>query len=380
MNMRHNTLIIILLALLLPLSMSAARKKKKVVPTAPIENPKFTQMLPATANIVIIDSLVSDSASFLSKIIFNADEGAVTTFAQHFKREGQGIVYKNELGNMIIFPQTDKASGHRLLYQSDLIADTWTTPTELKGLNDDSLFTDFDYPYLMPDGVTLYFSAKGEESLGGYDIYRTRLDTETGRFLKPENLGLPFNSEDNDFMFVIDEQNQLAHFATTRRQPKDSLCIYTFIPFETRPIVNSDAMPENKIRSLARIDRISDTWGDGTARKQALNRKRLTQVARSTYQVEPDFTFVINDQRTYTSLSDFRTSDNRERMQELLSMRKQEQVLKESLNKAYNYYASASKSERQQLKEEILRSESQLVQLQSEMTTLEKFLRNSENQ
>ena len=45
-----------------------------------------------------------------------------------------------------------------------------------------------------------------------------------------------------------------------------------------------------------------------------------------------------------------------------------------------NYYASASANERRQLKEEILRSESQLVQLQSEMTALEKVLRNSENQ
>ena len=377
--MRRNTILIILLAILLPLSSSAARKKPKKA-TAPVENPKFTKLLPATASIVIIDSVVCDSASFLSKMIVNPEEGSIATFAQHFQQQGEGVVYQNELGTKILFSQFDKASGRKLLYQSDKIDDSWTSPVQLQGLNDDSLFTDFDYPYLMPDGLTLYFSAKGSESIGGYDIYRTRLDTETGHFLKPENLGLPFNSEADDFMYIIDEQNQLAYFATTRRQPKDTLCIYTFIPFETRTAVNADALSEDQIRSLARIERIADTWGDGAARKQALNRKRVAQSARPVKPTADEFTFVINDQRVCTSFSDFRISDNRHRMADLLSMRYQAEVLSESLNKAYNFYATASANERKQLSAEILNSERQLQQLQRDIADMEKSIRNSENQ
>lgn len=56
----------------------------------------------------------------------------------------------------------------------------------------------------MADGVTIYYASDGE-GLGGYDIFVTRYNTNTDTYLVPENVGMPFNSPYNDYMYVIDD-------------------------------------------------------------------------------------------------------------------------------------------------------------------------------
>ena len=71
-------------------------------------------------------------------------------------------------------------------------------PEKATGLEE--VGTDLNYPSMNSDGITLYFAAKGEASLGGYDIFITRYDAEDGSYLKPDNMGLPFNSPFNEYM------------------------------------------------------------------------------------------------------------------------------------------------------------------------------------
>ena len=73
-----------------------------------------------------------------------------------------------------------------------------------------------NYPYMLSDGVTLYFASKDTNGLGGYDIYVTRYNTHTNTYTTPENLGFPYNSSANDYLMVIDELQQVGYFATDR--------------------------------------------------------------------------------------------------------------------------------------------------------------------
>ena len=66
--------------------------------------------------------------------------------------------------------------------------------------------------------------------MGGYDIYTSTYDKETKRFLTPVNIGMPFNSEADDYMFVIDEYSNTGWFARNRNPPADTVCIYVFVP------------------------------------------------------------------------------------------------------------------------------------------------------
>jgi hypothetical protein len=61
---------------------------------------------------------------------------------------------------------------------------------------------DEEYPFLSPDGKTLYFSSKGFENMGGYDIFRSSWDEETQTWSAPINLGSPINSPYDDIYFV----------------------------------------------------------------------------------------------------------------------------------------------------------------------------------
>jgi len=381
--MKKYILLIVATLFFWPACLSAQKhrtKAKKAKIVVPAENPLFTKMLNATAQIVIVDSQVVDSAQLLQAIHVNQEEGRLTTNAQFFRTTAsKGMAYINELGTKCIFSQPNN-KGHMRLFQTDKVGSTWTEPEEIKMTGEKEMLTDFDFPYLMPDGITLYFAARGDESLGGYDIYRTRLDAEEGRFLKPENMGLPFNSEANDFMYVIDEQRQLAYFATTRRQPKGKVCVYTFIPNDTRKVLVPEAYTPEKLRSMARIDRIADTWGNNIERKNALNRMNE---ARSTNALlahnQNTFKFVVNDQMTYRQMADFKHAENQKRMKELLDTQTQLSNLKAALEKARNFYASASRSEREQLKKDILESEQQEYLLEKKIHHLEKTIRNTEN-
>jgi hypothetical protein len=378
--MRKLLLIIAALGLLFSLNVDAARKRKPKTPVV-VEDPKFTEMLSYTAKIVIIDSIVIDSLDFLDAIYTNPEEGRLTWYDKFFKDNGDGIVYLNEIGDKCIYPKKNTTTGYNTLYESNLLSDGWTAGKPLEGIDDDGLLYDFNYPYLMPDGVTLYFSARSSEGLGGYDIYRTRFDQDEGHFLRPENIGLPFNSDADDYMYVVDEENRLAYFVSNRRQPTGRTCVYCFIPFETRTIATGN---DQAIRSLAKIEHIADTWGNGTERKAALLRKEkaLSVAVNQRTTVFPTrLNFVINDKTTYQNISDFKVLANKERMKKVITMQQQVNDLQKALKKNRFYFSIAPNEEqRETLRSEILQSEQQVEQLNDEILKLEKTIRNTENQ
>ena len=85
---------------------------------------------------------------------------------------------------------------------------------------------DEDYAYIKPDGRTLYFASKGHTSMGGYDVFRSVLDEVTGQWTEPENLDFAFNSADDDFMFVTDQAEITAYFASNRTNEFGEVTVY----------------------------------------------------------------------------------------------------------------------------------------------------------
>lgn len=128
--MKKKTIYLLCLMFILPLTVNAQGKKAKAKKKAKVavqeENPKFTAMLGATAKVFIIDSIVVDSADYLNAIYPNKEEGQVTTYNRFFKSKGSGIVYINQLGTKCIYSKIDEDSGHKMLYQSDMLSDGWT--------------------------------------------------------------------------------------------------------------------------------------------------------------------------------------------------------------------------------------------------------------
>ena len=374
---------IIALALLLPLSMGAQKKKKRVVKKPvvveePQEDPRITNMREMTQQIIIIDSIVVDKDQALTQIRFSAETGTLMPSEQLFGKGKNGYLFLNEMGNKAYFSQSDD-SLHQQLFTSDKMGGEWSIPVALQGISEGII--EASYPFMMADGITFYFAGKGEESIGGYDIFLTRFDARSGQFLKPENIGMPFNSEANDYLYAIDEFNQIGYFVTDRRQPEGKVCIYIFIPTETRSTYDSSKYTEEQIRSFADIIRIADTWGKGTERKAAL--ARLNNLRKASTSAKPqtatgNLEFIVNDDIIYSKASDFRSPEAAALYGKLIKTQQRLSELNSQLEKARDYYHKANETDRQTLRQEILSGEDEILQLNSSIHQLEKKIREAE--
>ena len=231
---------------------------------------------------------------------------------------------------------------------------------------------------MLTDGITMYFSAENSESVGGYDIFMTRYDADTQQFLLPDNIGMPFNSPANDYLYVIDEFNNLGYFVSDRNQPADSVCLYTFIPNEKRSIYNIDVLGEEKLRSLAKINSIKDSWSNPTAVKEAQKRLNETRNAKEEQQKKRDFEFILNDQHTYYTLTDFKKPKAREKVQWWLENKKDLQSRTQELSRLRARYTTGTDTQKAQIAPQIRLNEEKLEQIELELHDIEKDIRKLE--
>ena len=374
-------LLILSLALLVAGPMEAQKKKKrprKPAVEVPKEDPRITNMREMTQQILIIDSIVADKDQVLAQIHLSEDAGQLMTSKTFTGKAVSGQAFVNEMGNKAYLSLPDDSLKQQL-YTCDLLGGEWSQPEALQGLNDGLIET--SYPYMLADGQTLYFAGQGEESIGGYDIFFTRYDAHSGRFLKPENLGMPFNSEANDYLYVIDEYRQLGYFVTDRRQPEGKVCIYIFVPAESRQTYDAGVYSEQQIRDFAAITRIADTWTDNKAREAAMARlKAVNSAQKRVKTVAPDAQqrLVITDALTYSTASDFKSKEAASLYQQLVQVRQKLSQLESQTEQLRTLYHQAGKAERKSLQTEIMEAEGELKALYATEKRLEKQTRQAE--
>lgn len=371
MNLRKIT--ILLLAILLSLPMAAQKRKRNTKPKpAPVveepqEDPRITNMREMTQQIIIVDSIVVNKDQFLASIRLSSECGQLMNTGAFFRNQLQGTLYLNEMGNKVYFSQPD---GHQQqLYTADKLGNEWSKPQPLQGLSEG--IDEASYPFMLTDGLTFYFAGKGEESIGGYDIFMTRYDSRSGSFLKPENIGMPFNSEANDYMYAIDEANRIGYFVSDRRQPEGKVCIYIFIPSDTRKTYDNSKYTEEQIRNFADIASIADTWGNGTERKAALDR------IKSKYATH-DVPGQLVSTGDAASAVEFHSKEANSLYQKLLKEQNALDIVNSNLDMLRQNYHKANASERNSMKSEILKLEEQALQLNASVKQLTKATRNTE--
>ncbi|MDD2594301.1 MAG: hypothetical protein PHD11_00605 [Bacteroidales bacterium] len=154
-----------------------------------------------------------------------------------FVREGwhpyYSAIYFPEDAENLIFSAKDN-SGSWNLYNSRLQNDSiWTYPA----LINENLTSPEDdiFPILSPSGKELYFSSKGLFGMGGYDIFVSVWDETISDWGAPENLGFPYSSPFDDFLFSDTPDGNFSLFASNRDCSEDSLKIYV-LSFDNKPI------------------------------------------------------------------------------------------------------------------------------------------------
>lgn len=378
-------ILFILLAISMITIPSQAQRRKKVVKKVPPkvvveeETPAeklFKSMLPATAKMMFIDSIVVDKRDFQKHLPVNSNVCLIKDSKEVLSTNPQTetTIFLNEFGSRYYYADGDTLEGTRL-YSIDRLGDTWGKKQQLTEI--DNTYVNQNYPILLNDGITLLFAAQGENSLGGYDIFMTLLDNESGQFYKPENYGLPFNSTANDYMVVYDEFNEWGWLVSDRFQPEDKVCIYTFVPASTRNNYREDEISQEKLTSLARLTSIKDTWNNGDRDgKLAEYRKALKRQEAS---ARHDFSFAINDNTIYHSTNQFKSSAARKLFSQLQELHSDLSGLEEKLEKMRAEYSKAKGSRKEQVGKAILSSEAVQSQLMKDIAKTEKQIRILEN-
>lgn len=342
-------------------------------------------LIPATARLVVIDSIVTNKNDFMQHIPLSKACGKIMRYNDVFKdskrHNNSKLVYINDFGDRCFFNDST-AKGESMLFTTEKLGGKWQNPRALTELGAD--FQDADFPYLMPDGVTLYFSAKNKEkALGGRDIFMTRLNTDSMTFYKPENVGLPYNSTADELCCIIDDINNLGWLVTNRRQPNGKVCIYTFVPTTKRWTDDNDEMSEKKLEELAAITKISDTWTDKTVVNEAKNRLKslLEKNSNDIADSKNDYRlfFPVNDKIVYTSLNDFKSETGKNLFLEVKGLRKEKENVLGQLEKLRLSYSNGNNKEKANLSKTIIKLENYSENISSKIKIIEKKIRNAEN-
>ena len=86
---------------------------------------------------------------------------------------------------------------------------------------------DDDSPYVSKDGKTLYFSSRGHNTMGGYDIFKSAYDSIGHKWGAPENMGYPINTPDDDSYYRLSPDGSYAYLSSYRIGGYGEKDIYT---------------------------------------------------------------------------------------------------------------------------------------------------------
>lgn len=309
------------------------RKNKRTVPEEIEEEQSrvvvMENMLARVESIAVIDSLTVDTEEFFKAYKLSPEAGRLIDGATARLSDVE-MVFMPQNNTEIIYSQPDSAGNFVLMGAGILDDGSVDSPMPLRGENLNG-GGNAEYPFMLSDGLTLYYASDGEGSLGGYDIFLTRRDEE-GNFLQPQNIGMPYNSLDDDYLLAIDETTGAGWWATDRNHIPGKLTIYVFVPADTR--VNVDVEDPNLI-SLARMSDISLSRRPEANYSGILNAIEATSETRAKAGNREEanlFELPIGSSTTvYHHLDDFKSSQARQLMTRAINARARINRLEERL-------------------------------------------------
>ena len=308
------------------------------------EAEKLQRYLRRVEKIQVIDSVEIAIDHMLDVVKLSAEAGHLSLDSMH------SIVYTNQRNDKRIWA-THHEDG-RILLTSHRLMDHWS--------NSDTLPTSINFaadqcsPYLLSDGVTLYFAAEDENGIGGLDIYISRYNTTTETYTTPENIGMPYNSPANEYMMVIDEVHQVGYLATDRSSKPGFVHVYSFAIPEQKQYwrnIGNTALVE-----YAKLQKFELHKKDVAESIEYENLEDATETSKDIIGIG-DFRFVINDSVVYYTIEDFKMSDAKDKYLEWKAVESQQQVEYEQLMKLRESYANADEMEKKELAPSIIQLE-----------------------
>jgi hypothetical protein len=330
------------------------------------QSEKAARMLLYTEDIQVIDSVIVDKDKFLNYYLLSEESGNIV-----FRDGDKTSVYTNQLQNKRYYSKCYANSIYKLYTQTKLM-DVWTEETELPTEINSS---DTNYPFVLTDGVTIYFASKGHGAIGGYDLFVSRYNTSKEIFLEPEQLGMPFNSIYDDYMLAIDDVSGIGFFATNRFQPEGKIIIYTYLPNQEKKSLKTGNPLDLKER--AKLSSIQATWREGQDYRSIVEDAHTKQHGQKS-QPAKDFMLIIDDAIIYESLADFKSDAAKSLYMESQHLADELSKTQKQLDQYRIDYARSSGDKRKALSTVILAAEKSVDDMNSKYDKLIVSVRNTE--
>ena len=222
-----------------------------------------------------------------------------------------------------------------MLVSQQRLLEQWEEPDTLRSTVNSGTIN--NYPFVLNDGATLYFASNREGGLGGLDIYMTRYNAALGQWLPAENIGMPYNSPADDYLYVVDEPNGCAYFATNRHcADTDSVEVYQ-VALGERTFLRG--LPLSELVPLARLDSMIPLMSAGEVAAIVSTNTGITTNASANANVNDSIFFVLNDSQIYTHMADFHSDSARSLYKQYIRLeQKQEQAIEMLDSLRHQYY------------------------------------------
>lgn len=285
-------------------------------------------------------------------------------------RDGAVMAFMNEGGDFMMWGEPDSVGNVHLVESLRLTDGNWQEPVSTPSFLNKGGYA--DYPFMMPDGVTLYYASDGDESMGGYDIFVVSRDPQTGEYLQPQNLGMPFNSPYDDFLLAVDEENGVGWWATDRNHLGDKLTIYVYLVNDFRQNYSAD---ETDILEKARLTDFRSTQDLEKSEEYSELLTKVKSIDPDEVKEAPEFHFPKPGGTYFTNMNDFKRATARQAMKRYLHARqeldKEENRLAALRKRFLVNRADNVKQQIIQFEKEIEQQRDELVRLRSEVYRLE---------
>ncbi|TLM97205.1 hypothetical protein FDY95_01380 [Hymenobacter jeollabukensis] len=141
---------------------------------------------------------------------------------------------------------------------------------------------DDDSPYLSRDGKTMYFASRGHNTMGGYDIFKSSWDEAARAWGRPENMGYPVNTPDDDTYYRLSPDGSYAYLSSYRIGGYGEKDIYTINYIKN---VNIKGKVFSSRDSTTVIPGVELVFNGQTASKEVISFRDVTKPDSGNYQV-----------------------------------------------------------------------------------------------
>ena len=179
-------------------------------------------------------------------------------------------------------------------------------------------------------------------------------------------------------MLAIDELNNVGWFASDRFQPDDKVCIYVFIPNDSKEVYDYENTDPTLIRQVALLLPINATQSNKEKIEAAQKQLAAFMAGNKMKAMKKEFEFVIDDSRTYYSIGDFKSKEAANLYQQLVQKQKDYESLCKQLERERENYIKGTDDKKVSKAPAILDLEKRTEQMMNEIEKSTVNIRNKE--